>query len=193
MIMGSTVVINQTSLYRHFSEEGDLLYIGISLSALTRLGQHADAAHWYDSISDVKIEHFDTREKAIIAEREAIKTEKPEHNIHHKITTAEINHHHDTAFAIENAKVKLVNNIVNLKIMYSSPELSREMSTNHKYIKQLCDENKLTYAGYTGSVYQNKSGHLVDGRKFYITGWAVIDYLESLESGTLEAHKPWNK
>jgi hypothetical protein len=47
---------NMEHLYRHFDKDGTLLYVGISLSAINRLGQHKDNAHWFSSIKRVEIE-----------------------------------------------------------------------------------------------------------------------------------------
>lgn len=69
-----------TTLYRHFDSNNNLLYIGISLSALNRLGQHKDNSHWFNSISNVTIEKFNTREEALIAEKDSILLEKPLYN-----------------------------------------------------------------------------------------------------------------
>ncbi len=66
-----------TSLYRHFDESGSLLYVGISLSAVARLKQHMDAAHWSDRITSVKIEQHPTRSAALDAECAAIQLERP--------------------------------------------------------------------------------------------------------------------
>lgn len=74
----------QPSLYRHFNKDKKLLYIGISLSALTRLGQHALNTKWFNSITFISIEHFDTLEEATKAERVAIIREDPQYNIRHK-------------------------------------------------------------------------------------------------------------
>ena len=52
------------ALYRHFTADGTLLYVGISLSALNRLGQHRQNAEWFDKIARVEIEHFPTRAAA---------------------------------------------------------------------------------------------------------------------------------
>jgi hypothetical protein len=76
-----TITDNPVSLCRHFDFEGRLLYVGISLSALTRLAQHRRESYWYDHIARVEIEHFETREEALEAEAEAIRHEKPLHNI----------------------------------------------------------------------------------------------------------------
>lgn len=69
-----------TSLYRHFDAEGQLLYVGISLSVVSRLAQHRDGSPWYDQIAMVTVERFPTRGDAHAAERAAIRAEKPRHN-----------------------------------------------------------------------------------------------------------------
>lgn len=68
-----------TQLYRHFDGDGNLLYVGISLSAIARLGQHK-TSHWFNQIATVTIEKFDSRDDALDAEFLAIKTENPLHN-----------------------------------------------------------------------------------------------------------------
>lgn len=71
----------KTDLYRHFSRTGKLLYVGISYSAFVRLSQHSDNSHWFDKIKIVKIQKFNSREEALIAEKIAIEKEKPLYNI----------------------------------------------------------------------------------------------------------------
>jgi len=68
------------SLYRHFDAEGDLLYVGISIAALARLQQHKKS-RWVHKIETVKIELFETRELAVMAEAKAIEEENPAYNI----------------------------------------------------------------------------------------------------------------
>ena len=70
-------------LYRHWDAEERLLYVGISLSAVGRLSQHRKTALWYERIAKVTIENFNSREELEAAEKEAIKREKPLHNIKH--------------------------------------------------------------------------------------------------------------
>lgn len=70
----------KTHLYRHFDANGQLLYVGISLSALKRLSQHNSQSRWADQIANVTIETFPTRDSALAAEREAIISERPIHN-----------------------------------------------------------------------------------------------------------------
>lgn len=70
-------------LYRHFAADGELLYAGISLSWPTRTKSHVRGSPWFDQVAEVKIEKFATRQQALQAEKEAIKTEKPRFNVIH--------------------------------------------------------------------------------------------------------------
>lgn len=72
----------ETSLYRHFDKGGSLLYVGISLSAVERLNGHANSK-WASEIARVEIERFPTRGDALNAERNAIRDERPIHNVVH--------------------------------------------------------------------------------------------------------------
>lgn len=74
---------SECNLYRHFDADGTLLYVGISLSALSRLASHKNAAKWFDQIAVVRIERLESREAALAAERKAIKEERPRHNVVH--------------------------------------------------------------------------------------------------------------
>lgn len=69
----------RTALYRHYNEMGELLYVGISLSAINRLSQHKTSG-WFIEIAKVDIEQFETRMLALNAEETAIKKEKPKYN-----------------------------------------------------------------------------------------------------------------
>ena len=72
-------------LYRHFNSEGQLLYVGISLSAVARLSQHknSDGSCWYDDVASMTIENHSDRYELEQAEKQAIKDEKPLHNVMH--------------------------------------------------------------------------------------------------------------
>jgi predicted GIY-YIG superfamily endonuclease len=70
-----------TALYRHFDSDGRLLYVGISLNVVARLSEHCKTSHWFGSITRIDVERFRSRQAALAAERKAIRTEKPLHNI----------------------------------------------------------------------------------------------------------------
>jgi DNA-binding transcriptional regulator YiaG len=72
-----------TQLYRAYDRNGDLLYVGISLSTINRASQHQRDAAWFSEMARMEVELFDTREAAVAAEQIAIKTEEPKHNVCH--------------------------------------------------------------------------------------------------------------
>ncbi len=71
-----------TYLYRCFDIDGVLLYVGISLSTISRMNEHR-RAEWFDRCSQIEIEHHDTRAGALEAEAKAIIDECPAHNVIH--------------------------------------------------------------------------------------------------------------
>jgi len=72
-----------TTLYRHFDKAGTLLYVGISTSAAARLVGHKHGSGWFDDLATITIEHYDSREEALEAEKKAIINEKPLYNRDH--------------------------------------------------------------------------------------------------------------
>lgn len=73
--------MSNTQLYRHWDEDNNLLYVGISYSSVSRLRQHEKTARWFTLVRNVTIEQFPTRKEAELAELTAIRTEKPIYNI----------------------------------------------------------------------------------------------------------------
>ena len=73
----------ETVLYRHFSADGTLLYVGISLSWPARTKAHVRGSRWFNRVAKVEIERHPTREAALDAERQAIKNERPAFNVIH--------------------------------------------------------------------------------------------------------------
>jgi len=70
-----------TDLYRFFDAKGGLLYVGISLSALTRWQNHRGDKTWWADVAETKVEHFPDRGSALIAESRAIAAENPRFNV----------------------------------------------------------------------------------------------------------------
>lgn len=73
-----------TTLYRYYDAEGRLLYVGISNDAMRRMGQHS-AKDWATQVRSWHPVTFGTRAEAEAAERHAIRTERPVHNIAHTL------------------------------------------------------------------------------------------------------------
>jgi len=69
--------LGRTALYRHYDQQGKLLYVGISLNAVARLSQHSTASEWFARLGSVQVQWLDTRDEALAAERAAINAEGP--------------------------------------------------------------------------------------------------------------------
>jgi DNA-binding XRE family transcriptional regulator len=69
-----------TQLYRHFSASGELLYVGAGPCVLCRIHARRHAS-WFSEIATITVEMCKSREAALAAETQAIKTEHPKHNI----------------------------------------------------------------------------------------------------------------
>ena len=174
-------VTRPCSLYRHFSATDELLYVGISLSAVARLGQHERHSGWFGSIASVKVEHFDTREEALAAEKAAIQGEDPLHNKHHKQPTA------PSRFEVEEveteankSKQRLVNRLVNFRPLYNLAQTAAVLNISDAATKKLIEDGKLGAV-----ILRRTSRHFKGVTKVYkvygVTGWQIIDYLETLE------------
>lgn len=73
---------NDFALYRHFSANGALLYVGQSVCPLHRQNQHR-CSPWFVEIARIEIERFPTRDELDGAEKAAIKRERPLYNVTH--------------------------------------------------------------------------------------------------------------
>lgn len=94
-------------LYRHYSRNGELLYVGISASTAARLMQHRANSGWFDDLFKITIERFPDRRAAKKAEFDAIRLEAPKYNkqfvyqpppaapeaVSHKLETAFVRKH----------------------------------------------------------------------------------------------------
>lgn len=72
-----------TTLYRHYSIEHELLYVGISSRPMQRHSEHRRDDPWWTQVHHTTLEHFTTRQAALDAEKLAIQTEHPRLNIVH--------------------------------------------------------------------------------------------------------------
>lgn len=63
------------TLYRMWSEQGDLLYIGRTNDPITRFDRHRNDKRWWAEVDSITLEHFETREEMLDAEHRAILTE----------------------------------------------------------------------------------------------------------------------
>jgi hypothetical protein len=71
-----------TTVYRFFGPRKQLLYVGITRRGYHRVHQHAHDKDWWQDVRSATFEHFPTRQDALWAEAEAIRSESPVHNIY---------------------------------------------------------------------------------------------------------------
>lgn len=158
----------QTTLYRHFNANGKLLYVGISLSALQRLSQHADHSDWYNEISRVEMEHFCNRPSAMAAEKKAVISEGPLYNIHHK---KKLNKTRYQEYA-EKSRDDMTGRVV-FQPAYTLDEAAYVLGgIRRSALLRLMDSGQLGYYSVPSSRIDRKP-------KRYVSGWHVIDYLEN--------------
>lgn len=70
------------ALYRFWSADGRLLYVGITYRIEHRFSRHSKVKPW-DEIASVTIEHHPSRQEAEEAEKRAIQAEHPRWNVVH--------------------------------------------------------------------------------------------------------------
>lgn len=173
----------KTQLYRHFDADRKLLYLGISLSTFARLSQHKDHSPWFEQIKTVEIEHFETREEAMAAERKAIKTENPKFNIAMKKTLAEIQKEQKVLFAesrsVLEESAKLVNRYVDYRIAYQLDDVRQMINMTKGEIEKHVEAGNLS----TFEVEGKASWKPVKMKKM-VSGWSLIDFIDYLERKT---------
>ena len=76
------------ALYRHYDDEGILLYVGISEKPLGRGKAHAKESVWVAFAARIEAEWLPDRATAETAERNAIRAEKPIFNKVHALVDA---------------------------------------------------------------------------------------------------------
>ena len=176
----------ETELYRYFNDKGSLLYVGISLSAVYRACQHKSVSHWYKYATKIDIQRFDSRGDALSAEREAIKKESPIYNLMH-------NKKEETPFEYPdgvNSKSADARNLIRsavYKPIYTEKEVAQmlygDSSLGVKKIKSLIDSSQMGGILVSEREYKNAHGNISNIKKYNITGWQLISFIEALESG----------
>ena len=176
-----------TQLYRHFDENNNLLYVGISLSTFNRLSQHRDHSEWFKQIKNVTIEHFATREEAMAAERKAIKSEAPKFNIAMRKTMAEIEKEQKALtqeqYRIEKLAMaerkQVVQRYVQHYLAYHLDDLRGILNITKDELHRHVAEGRLSTFEVEGRM-SHKSKELK--MKPMVSGWALIDFISYLES-----------
>jgi len=165
-------------LYRHFSDKGELLYVGISLSAMNRLAQHKDHSHWFSQIKEVRLEPFETRQAALIAEQQAIIRENPLYNKRHK-QEKPTEHELRERERLRDAKNGIIHSIVTLKPVLTVQEAAQLLCLSTGVLNNLIQSNEI---GHILLPPRKKASRGTPRPKVAISGFQVLDYLEYLQN-----------
>lgn len=126
-------------LYKLYSSENKLLYVGITKSITNRLAQHNNRT-WYKEIARIDTKLFLTRKECLEAEKETIKTENPIFNKYQNNSIRNrsnwkqcgVSFTHEHIFKLKTLSLKLdisMSHIVN-KILTEYFELNNTLSEN---------------------------------------------------------------
>lgn len=157
------------TLYRHYDAEDNLLYIGVSSRISTRIKEHSKHSSWWNDIVKITLEHFQTREEVLKAERKAIINEFPKYNIKHanKSISDVVNEvdYHNKSCELVTAR------LVSVPISATVGNWSYYLGIPESHIKMAIQDNELGYF-YVGA-------GKVKRPRIMCTGWQIIDWLEN--------------
>lgn len=79
--MAVTPATGLFTLYRFFDSEETLLYVGLTVNPGRRMERHRNTKDWWSTVAHVAMEQHPSIEALRAAERAAIETERPLHNV----------------------------------------------------------------------------------------------------------------
>jgi hypothetical protein len=166
------------ALYRHFDGGGALLYVGISLRPFTRTKEHTTFSGWADQIANVRIEYFPTRKEAMEAEARAVREENPAHNIRLRKPKKEIKTLIVAEERAEKERINLTHRVIHFSPLYKPNEAAQALGISTTILNREIEAGNLAVT----MIPSPKVGRLNP----YITGWHLIDWLESRERQSIE-------
>lgn len=97
----------RAAVYRFYAADDTLLYVGVTQRFGARWSNHAKQKPWWPRVARQAVVWYDTRAEALAIETEAIKSEKPVHNVLHvpkppkpRVPASELDHTFVTRFRI---------------------------------------------------------------------------------------------
>lgn len=169
---------DKCALYRHFDAEGLLLYVGISLRPFTRTKEHTVLSRWADQIANVRIEYFPTRKEAMEAEARAVREENPAHNIRLRKPNKEIKALAVAEERAEDERINLTRRVLYFAPLYKPGDAAAALGVSTRILNQEIATGNLAVT----LIPSHKTGKLNP----HITGWQLIDWLESRERRSIE-------
>jgi len=169
------------ALYRHFNAEGTLLYVGISLRPFSRFKEHNTHSGWADQIANMTIEYFPSRMEAMAAEIKAVREEDPVHNIKLRKPKPPVRVAKVVEERAEKARVNLTRRVQNFGLLYKPTDAAAALGISTTILNREVETGNLAFV----LIPSPKAGRL----NKYITGWQLIDWLESRELQSIEGAK----
>lgn len=157
--------VRRTQLYRHYDADGQLLYVGISLSALLRTRQHRENSPWFANIAKITVETFPDRATAYDAETFAIENERPLYNVQKVLDGAKAE---SRAAEVRLAKMVIAAKITSLSPAYKVFEAAQELGLTSDHVTRLIKAKKIRACKIASQTI--------------ITGWAMLDFLEYVDA-----------
>ena len=159
-------------LYRHFGAGGELLYVGISASALRRLAEHKQVSAWFNEIRTVTIESLPDREAALAAERDAVANEQPKFNVQHKVVRIVKVLEKEQAAASHRTRQELLR-VITMRLVWSLQDVANALDVPVSVVEGWIRDGRL------GSFMQERN------RKDWppvrrVTGFQLLDFMETL-------------
>lgn len=172
------------ALYRHFDLSGALLYVGVTNRIPNRIKEHSKHSSWWSQIARIDIEHFPDRESVLKAEREAIINEKPKHNIQHACrlvpdqqATIQPNAKSSIGGKLTKSQDAITARLVNLRPLYTIQQASELLGVSSTMLRAEYLRDHLNFI----DIPNPRS----EGTTQYVTGWALLDWIENLEQSAL--------
>lgn len=159
-----------TQLYRHYDEEGELLYVGVSLSTVQRLANHRDDSSWFKEIRSVTIEGFETRKQALAAERKAVENERPKYNVKLQAKKPFI----APAAEPDDPERTVVHRFVTFAPVYKLNEAAHVLGMPPSRLRAMVEHGEI---GYINLCENNPK---IKRAGWRITGWQLLEFIESL-------------
>ena len=155
------------TLYRLFDADDQLLYVGISRNWRERFHAHEKAQPWWNEVTKITLERFDSREAVAEAERVAIKVERPTKNKQHSQTYESPQDHFD--------KLKF---FIHYDVPVDAPHKSLVDEAKKYYAMpyfQKRGRKSIDVAGILRSVWSADEADIVCRNCLAVATWGAID------------------
>lgn len=176
-------MVGKCALYRHFDAQGVLLYVGISLRPFTRTKEHSQLSGWAIDIANVTIQYFDSRKEAMEAEAKAVQEENPLHNIRLRKVKKDSRSIKTKIKEVmekraEQQRIQLTQRVLHFDPLYKPTDAAAALGISTTILNREIAEGNLAIT----LIPSPKVGRMNP----YITGWQLIDWLESREQQSIE-------